>query len=110
MRDVAERLREMPGRLRVGGVALVKNGKRGGKARIAQILVKLGKLPGGEQPFVDDGLRRKRAEIGPRRQERFRALSQKSQTPLEADGGARWVEWLEEELPDFGHGFQRPTP
>ena len=75
MRDVAERLREMPGRLRVGRIPLVKNGKGGGEGRIAQVFVKLGKLPGSEQAFVDDGLRGKRANIGSRRQERLRALS-----------------------------------
>ena len=46
---VAERLRELPGRLRVGGIALVENGEVHGKFGTAEILEETRKLPGGEQ-------------------------------------------------------------
>ena len=75
VRDVTERLREMPGRLRVRGIALVKNSKACCKRWIAQVFVKLGKLPGREQSLIHDGLRRKRADVTARGQERFRAFS-----------------------------------
>ena len=54
--DIAERLGEMPGRLGVCGIALVKNGESGGEGGIAEIFVELGELPGREEAFVDDGL------------------------------------------------------
>ena len=41
VRDVAKGLREVPGGLRVGRIALVKNGKGGGEGRIAQVFVEL---------------------------------------------------------------------
>jgi len=53
MRDVAERLRQMPGRLGVCGVTLVKNGERGLERRIAQVFIKLGELPWCQETFVD---------------------------------------------------------
>jgi hypothetical protein len=46
----------MPGRLRVGGITLVKNGESGGEGRVAEVFVELGKLPGREEAFVDDSL------------------------------------------------------
>src|SRR5216683_1553240 len=107
MRDVAEGLREMPGRLRVGGIALVKNGKCGCERRIAQVFVELRKLPGREQALVDDGLRRERADVTARGHEGFGAFSEERQTPLEAGGSASRMEGFDEELPNFGHGFQR---
>src|SRR2546430_12677738 len=73
--NVAKRLREMPGRLRVRGIALVKDSKSGCERRIAQIFVELRKLPGREQALIHDGLRRKRADVTARGQERFRAFS-----------------------------------
>src|SRR4029077_9294472 len=107
VRDVAERLREMPGRLRVGRIALMKNGESSGERRIAQVFVKLGKLPRREQAFVNDGLRGKRANVGARGQERFGAFSEKRETPLETRGCARGMERLDEKLPYFGHRFER---
>src|SRR5260370_40243351 len=107
MRDVAEGLREMPGRLSVGRIALVKNGKCGCERRIAQVFVELRKLPGGEQALVHDGLRRERADVTARRQERFGAFSQERQAPFESRRSTGGMEGFNEELPDFGHGFER---
>ncbi len=107
MRDVPERLRQMPGRLRVGGIALMKNGECGHEGRIAQIFVKLGKLPGREQALVYDGLRGERADVTTRRQKRFRALSEERQAPLKSGRSARRMKRLDEKLPNFGHGFKR---
>src|SRR4029077_12303469 len=104
--NVAEGLREMPGGLRVGGIALVKNGKSGSERVVAQVFVELRELPGRKETFVDDSLRRERADVTARRKERFGALSEERETPLEAGGTARGVECLDEELPDFRHGFE----
>lgn len=105
--NVAEGLREMPGGLRVGGIALMKHGEGDGERRIAQVFVKLWELPGREQAFVDDGLRRKRANVTARGQKRFGAFSQDGETPLKTGGSTRGVERLDEKLPDFGHRFER---
>src|SRR4029077_3267064 len=104
--DIAERLREMPGRLRVGGIALVKNGKGGGERRVAQVFVELRELPGREQALVDDSLRGERTDVAARGQERFGAFSQERQTPIEALGSAGGMERLDEDLPNLGHGFE----
>ena len=73
------------------------------KVAIAEIFVKLRELPGREQAFVDDRLRRERAEIATRRQKRFRALAEKRELPLEARDSARGVKRRDKELPNFGH-------
>src|SRR5467141_461053 len=104
--DVAERLRKMPGRLRVGRIALVENGKGGGERRIAQVFVELGELPGREQAFIDDGLRGERADVTSRRQERFGAFSEEREAPLEARRCPGGMKRLDEKLPNFGHGFK----
>src|SRR5882757_5338909 len=97
----------MPGRLSVGGIALVKNGKGGGEQRVAQILVELGELPGREEAFVDNGLGGKRADVTARGQERFGAFSQERKAPLETFGTTRRMEKFDEKLPDFRHRFER---
>ena len=104
--DVAEGLREMPGGLRVGGIALMKDGEGRFERGIAQVFVKLGELPGREEAFVDDGLGRKRAEVGAGRQERFGAFAEEGEAPFEAGRSAPRMERLDEELPDFRHGFE----
>ena len=104
--DVTERLRKIPGGLRVRRIALVEDGERRGKRGVAQIFVKLRELPGREQAFVDDRLRRERTEIATRWQKRFGALAEKREFPLEAGDAARGVKWRDEELPDFGHRFE----
>src|SRR6267378_1472762 len=76
------------------------------KRRIAQVLIKLGKLPRGQEAFVNDGPRGKRTNVASRRQERFGALPQKGQTPLEASCSALRVEGLDEKLPNLRHGFE----
>src|SRR5260370_7073006 len=100
----------MPGRLRVSGIALVKNGECGHERRIAQIFVKLWKLPGREQALVYDGLRRERADVTTRRQKRFRALPQERQAPLKARRSPRRMKRFDEELRNFGPGFNRAAP
>src|ERR1700730_14013982 len=88
----------------------MKNGKCGGERWIAQIFVKLGKLPGRKQSLVHDGLRGERANVASRRQERFRALSQQSQTPLESLGSPCRMEGFDKKLPNFGHRFESAAP
>src|SRR5439155_8805355 len=88
-------------------IALVKNGKCGGERRIAQILVKLWKLPGCEQALVHDGLGGERADVTSWRQERFRPFSQKSQTPFKSRHSPPRMEWFDEKLPNLGHRFKR---
>src|SRR6266404_6078921 len=56
MRDVAERLRQMPGRLGVRGITLVKNGEGGLERRVAQVFIKLGELPRRQETFIDNRL------------------------------------------------------
>src|SRR5436309_14506482 len=107
MRDIAERLRQMPGRLGVCGITLVKNGESGLERRIAQVFIKLGELPRRQEALVDNRLRGERANIASRGQERFGALPQKGQPPLEARGSARRMERLDEKLPNLRHGFER---
>ncbi len=104
--DVTERLRKIPGGLRVCGIALVENGERRGERGVAQIFVKLRELPGREQTFVNDRLRRERTEITTRWQKRFGALAEKREFPLEARDAARGVERRDVELPDFRHRLE----
>src|SRR6266851_936520 len=103
---VAERLRKIPRWLGVGGIALVKNDEIGFESGIAQVLIKLGKLPGSEQTFVDDGLRRERADVTSRGQQRFGFFAKQREAPLETFGWTRGVEWRDEKLPAFRHGFK----
>lgn len=63
-------------------------------------------LPGGEKAFVDDCLRGERADVGARRQERFGAFAEEGEAPFEAGGSSSRMERLDEELPDFRHGFE----
>src|SRR5947208_1514516 len=107
--DVAKWLREIPGRLRVCRIALVKDGERRREQWIAHIFIKLGKLPRREQAFVDDRLRRERADVAARRQERFGALTKKREMPLKTRIPTSRMEGLDEELPNFWHGLQRQT-
>src|SRR6267143_2404942 len=74
--------------------------------RIAQVLIKLGKLPRRQETFVNDRPRGKRTNIASRRQECFGALPHKSQTPLEAGCSTLRVEGLDEKLPNFRLGFE----
>src|SRR6266478_676347 len=104
--DVAEGLGEMPGRLRVGRIALMKDVEGDGEPRIAQVVVELRELPRREQSLVSDGLRGKRADVRARRQERFRALSEERQSQLEARCRARWMESFDEKLPNLWHRFE----
>src|SRR5437762_10973945 len=62
-----------------------------------------------KQTLVYDGLRGKRADIASRRQERFRALSQQRQTPLETLGAPRRMEGFDKKLPNFGHRSEEHT-
>ena len=70
--DVTERLRKIPGGLRVCRIALVEDGERRGERGVAEIFVKLRELPGREEAFVDDRLRRERTEITALRAEAIR--------------------------------------
>src|ERR1700730_21884 len=110
MRHVPEGLRQMPGRLRVGRIALVKYGKHCRKRRVAQILVKLRKLPWREQALVHDCLRRKRADVTACRQKRLGPLAKQRQSPLKARRSARGMKRLEKKLPSFRHGLERQPP
>jgi hypothetical protein len=104
--DVTERLRKIPGRLRVCGVALVEDGERRGKRGVAEIFVKLRKLPRREEAFVDDRLRWERTEIAALWQKRFGTFAKESELPLESGNASRRVKWRDEELPYFGHRFE----
>src|ERR1700693_978720 len=49
----SERLSQRPPGLRVGGIALVKDGERAFELRIGEVRVKGGKLLRGKQPFIN---------------------------------------------------------
>ena len=100
----------MPGRLRVCRIPLVKNREGHGKGRIAQILVKLRKLPRCQQSLVNDGLGRERREVTAGRHQRFRSLPQQHQTPLEPLPFLRSIRRRDEKLPDFRHRLERLAP
>ena len=103
---VAKGLRKMPGRLRVGGIALVEDGEGRGKGSVAQIFVELRKLPRSEQAFVDDRVRGQRTDVTTLWEERFGALAKKRKAPLEAGDAARCVKRGDEELPNLRHRFE----
>src|SRR5690349_9667005 len=105
----------MPGRLRVGGIALMENGEGNLKGRIAQIFVELRKLPRRQEALVNDGQRRKRADVTSRGKKGFGALAENGEAPLETAtlllgrgdvGVAESVKGRDVELPDFRHCFQ----
>src|SRR5215472_801780 len=110
VRDVAERLRELPRRLRVRRVTLMENRELGREFGVMQVFVETGELPGREQPFVNHGARREGAEITALGQSLFGALAKKGETALEFRGelgsGTAGVGRLDKELPDFGQALE----
>src|SRR4051794_25923211 len=100
----------MPGRLRIRRIALMEDGKGGGKCRVAQVFIKLRKLPWGQQTLIHNCLRRKRTEVTARGQERLGAFPEQGQSPLKAGHSARRMKRLDKELPGLRHGLKRETP
>ncbi len=99
VRDKPEWLRQRPTGLRVGRVALVKDGKRSLKSGIGQIEIERGQLIRSEQTLVNHGSRRKRAEISPLRRARLDLLAKTKERALKI---FRVTPWRKEALADQG--------
>ncbi len=63
VRDVAERVRQLPGGKRVGGEALVHQAERADHFRIAQLGIKAGDLRREQQSFIYDGAGGQRGHV-----------------------------------------------
>ena len=107
--DVAERLCKVPGRLRVGGISLVKNDERGLKRGLAKVLIELRKLPRRQEALVHNCLRRKGTHITSSREQRLSFLAKKRQTPFKSFRGTGSVKRRNKELPGLRHGFESTT-
>src|SRR5713226_220734 len=103
VRHVAERLRQVPRRLRIRRIALVKDSEGRSKRWIAQVFVKLRELPRRQQALIYDRLRRKRADVAARRQQRLSAFPKKREPPLKPHVPTRRVKWLDKQLPNLRH-------
>ena len=107
--DVAERLGKVPGRLRVGGISLVKNDERGLKRGLAKVLIELRKLPRRQEALVHNCLRRKGTHITSSREQRLSFLAKERQTPFKSFRGTGSVKRSNKELPRLRHGFESTT-
>src|SRR5256885_3460492 len=74
VRHIAKRLRKLPRRLCVRGIALMKDCEGSRKRGIAKVFVELRELPRCKKPLIDHRLRRKRTDIRARRQKGFSAF------------------------------------
>src|SRR6202790_5141120 len=109
VRHVTKRLRELPRWLRIGRIALMKNGERRRERRIAQIAVEARELPRREQPLVHYRARRKRTDVATRRQQRLGAFAKQRQPALETGATAVRMKRFHKELPELRHGVQSQT-
>ena len=85
----------------------MENGEIRDKFRIPEIFVKVRKLPGRQQAFVNDAARRERGDVATLGQESFGALAKQGEAPLEfcrSIGGRSFRRSrLDEKLPDLRH-------
>ena len=63
VRDVAVRVRQLPGGKGVGGEALVHQAQRAHHIGVAQLGVEIGDLRGQQQAFINDGAGRERRDV-----------------------------------------------
>src|SRR5579859_4538351 len=84
----------------------MKDSKRRFVGRVATVFVKLRELPGSEQSFVDNRLRRKRTKVTSRGQKRFCPLPHQRQTAFKLFVGVRCVKRRDKELPDLWHRLE----
>ena len=82
----------------------MKHRERRREICVAKVFVKLGKLPGREQTFINYAFRRQRTDITAWRQNRFRAFAQQRQLPLKI---RRRLLGLHIKLPNLRHAFAR---
>src|ERR1700723_682683 len=104
VRDESERLRELPRRAGVGGIALVKNCEGRDEILAGQVRVKSGELQRREQSFIYKRLRRQRAKINSGERAGFYTLAHQEKLALQIRRG---ILRGEKALPNQRQGSQR---
>ena len=87
MRDETERLRELPRRAGIGGIALMKNGEGRDEILTRQIGIESGKLQRREQSLINERLRRQRTKINTGTYIGFDALAHQEKLAFQVGGG-----------------------